>query len=165
MQSIEFDKFYQDNFIKVQQFCQKWTGSVDDARDIAQESFIELMQRKKDDDLLVNSLSWVYRVAYNRCVNRHRYQKRFVYKPVSDFSGSYSYEDEGVSQERLARIQKAMQRLNHKERALVTLYKLGFSYRDMAEVLEMNSASVGKTLTRAIDKLAKWVIVNKKLKL
>jgi DNA-directed RNA polymerase specialized sigma24 family protein len=34
---------------------------------------------------------------------------------------------------------------------------MGFSYAEMAHVVEMNSASVGKTLTRAIDKLAKWV--------
>ncbi|MDD2197257.1 MAG: RNA polymerase sigma factor [Bacteroidales bacterium] len=154
---MDFDKLYQDNFLKVQQFCQKWTDDADDAKDIAQESFIELMRREKDDDLLVNSLSWVYRVAYNRCINRYKYRKRFVYNLVNDFNSSYSY-DEGLNRERLVRVRKAMQRLNHKERALVTLYKLGFSYRDMAEVVEMNPTSVGKTLTRAIDKLAKWVV-------
>jgi len=40
---------------------------------------------------------------------------------------------------------------------LVTLYKTGFSYAEMASVVELNPASVGKTLTRAIDKLSKWV--------
>ncbi|HCX99634.1 MAG TPA: hypothetical protein DG754_05785 [Bacteroidales bacterium] len=154
---MDFDKLYQDNFLKVQQFCQKWTDDVDDAKDIAQESFIGLMRREKDGDLLVNSLSWVYRVAYNRCINRYKYRKRFVYNPVNDFNISYSY-DEGLNRERLVRVRKAMQRLNHKERALVTLYKMGFSYRDMAEVVGMNPTSVGKTLTRAIDKLAKWVV-------
>lgn len=155
---MDFDKLYQENFLKVQQFCQKWTGNVDDARDIAQESFIELMHRVEDDDLVKNPLSWVYRVSYNRCTNHYKYNQRFVYKEASDFKGSYSAEDDGENRERLARIRKAIQRLSHKEKALVTLYKLGFSYSDMSKVVEIKPTSVGKTLTRAIDKLAKWVV-------
>lgn len=156
MHPMDLEQLYQDNFTKVQSFCQKWTEDADDAHDIAQESFIELMKRNGGEGL-VNPLSWVYRVAYNRCVNRHKFNLRFV--ASSDTSSNINpFADDGeVNQERLREVRRAIHKLSHKERALVTLYKMGFSYAEMAHVVEMNSASVGKTLTRAIDKLAKWV--------
>lgn len=154
---MDFNKFYENNFSTVQLFCQKWAGNVDDARDIAQESFVELLHRENNEDSLKNPLSWVLRVAYNRCVNRHRFSKRFVRQPVIHHSDHCINEGDAETRERIKTIRKAMQRLNDREKALVTLYKLGFSYGEMARVIEMNPASVGKTLTRAIDKLAGWV--------
>lgn len=153
---MDFEQLYQDNFFKVQSFCQKWTEDADDAYDIAQESFIELMKRNGGGEL-VNPLSWVYRVAYNRCVNRHKFNLRFVFGALAGSSNSVYTSDDEITQERLQAVRRAMQRLNHRERALVTLYKMGFTYTEMANVVEINPASVGKTLTRAIDKLAKWV--------
>ncbi len=153
---MEFEQLYQDNFIKVKSFCQKWTEDTHDAHDIAQESFIELMQRNGGSEL-INPLSWVYRVAYNRCVNRHRFNLRFVNWGISKADEEGRIEDDEHIREKLLRVRRAMKRINNKERALVTLYKLGFSYAEMANVVDMNPTSVGKTLTRAIDKLAKWV--------
>lgn len=156
MHPMDFEQLYQDNFSKVQTFCQKWTEDADDAHDIAQESFIELMQRNGGEDIK-NPISWVYRVAYNRCINRHKFNLRFVISSEASSNINTFVDDGELNQERLHKIRRAIHKLSHKERALVILYKLGFSYAEMASVVEINPASVGKTLTRAIDKLAKWV--------
>ena len=59
--------------------------------------------------------------------------------------------------EQFLRVRKAMDKLSEKERALVILYKEGFSYKEMSAVIEINENSVGKTLSRAIDKMAKML--------
>ena len=154
---MDFERLYQENYSNVQQFCLKWTGCTDNARDIAQESFIELMQKLKGNHNLNNPISWVYRVAFNRCVNHHKFNKRFVKGNLLVLNQHESLQDNGVDSERAEKVRKAIQRLNDKEKALVTLYKLKFSYSEMASIVEINPASVGKTLARAIDKLANWV--------
>jgi RNA polymerase sigma-70 factor, ECF subfamily len=154
---MDFNFFYQNNFSKVQLFCQKWTGNIDDAKDIAQDSFIELMKCAERGCEVDNPISWVYRVAYNRCVNHHKFRLRF--------EGNFSFrnrkedgeDDERYDLERIARVRKALKSLNSKEKALVTLYKLGFSYKEMASIIDINPLSVGKMLARSIDKLARLI--------
>ncbi|HPV57503.1 MAG TPA: sigma-70 family RNA polymerase sigma factor, partial [Tenuifilaceae bacterium] len=60
--------------------------------------------------------------------------------------------------EQFLRVRKAMDKLSEKERALVILYKEGFSYKEMSAVIEINENSVGKTLSRAIDKMTKLLV-------
>ena len=45
-----------------------------------------------------------------------------------------------------------LDKMPEKERQLLYLYHEGLSYNEMAEVLDMNPKSVGKTLARAIHK-------------
>ncbi len=154
---MDFNSLYKENFEKLQVFCSRWTGNIDDGRDISQESFTALLQKLNSGEAIEKPLSWLYRVAYNRCVNHHKYQRRFIGNKAGLVAERTDDNTQIQHVERVQSVRKALTRLNDKERALVTLYKHGFSYAEMAEVVEMNPASVGKTLTRAIDKLSKWV--------
>lgn len=138
-------------------FCLKWTGNADDARDISQESFTALLNKLNDHETIEKPLSWLYRVAYNRCVNLHKYRARFIGNDTKQHFEQTIETDKIQHFERAQSVKSAISRLNDKEKALVALYKHGFSYAEMADVTEINPASVGKTLTRAIDKLSKWV--------
>ena len=44
-------------------------------------------------------------------------------------------------------------KLGEKDRVMILLYRDNFSYREIAEILEINYNSVGKMLSRVIDKL------------
>jgi RNA polymerase sigma-70 factor (ECF subfamily) len=46
-----------------------------------------------------------------------------------------------------------LDQLSEKEKNLLLLYHNGFSYLEMAEILEINPASIGQMLVRAIKKL------------
>lgn len=46
-----------------------------------------------------------------------------------------------------------LNKLQEKEKDILLLYHNGFSYAEMAEIMEINPNSVGKTLVRAIEKL------------
>jgi RNA polymerase sigma-70 factor (ECF subfamily) len=154
---MDLDNFYKENFSSLRNFCYRWTGNIDDASDIAHDSFIELLNQSKKQNLVTNPKAWVYRVAYNRCINHHKFSKRFFRGTnLSEVTNAITY-DETSKKTQNQQVRLAMQQLNEKEKALVILYKQGFSYKEMAQVLNMNFTSVGKTLTRAIDKLAKWI--------
>ena len=50
-------------------------------------------------------------------------------------------------------IQQALSQLPPKERQLAVLYSEGFSYKEMSEIVDIRFSSVGKTLSRVINKL------------
>ena len=154
---MDFNTFYQENFRNLERFCFRWTGSTEHAKDIAQEAFAQLIEKTDKKQSIENQKAWIYRVAYNRCVNLHKFNRRFVFGDNGQSHNEEGAEDIQIQLERSQQVRRALDILSKKEKALIILYKEGFSYKEMAEVMEMNFASVGKTLTRAIDKLAKEV--------
>lgn len=154
---MEFKSLYNSNFKSLHIFCARWVGNSDDASDIAQESFIELMHKMEGGEVVKRPLAWVFKVAYNRCINHYKFNKRFVVENINGFENQVTTDDYNLEKEKIIRVRMAIGNLRSKEKALVTLYKLGFSYAEMASIVEMKPSSVGKTLTRAIDKLAKWL--------
>lgn len=153
---MNFDSFYNDNYSCIYRFCLQWIGNSDDAKDIAQEVFTELFERLTKQVDFINPRAWVYRVAYNRCINLHKRKQRLMYGDV--LIVQVDVDDSLERREQFLRVRKAMDKLSEKERALVILYKEGFSYKEMSAVIEINENSVGKTLSRAIDKMTKLLV-------
>ena len=50
-------------------------------------------------------------------------------------------------------IQQALSQLSPQDRQLAVLYSEGFSYKEMSELVGIRFSSVGKTLSRVINKL------------
>jgi len=153
---MNFDSFYNDNYSCIYRFSLQWTGNSDDAKDIAQEVFTELFERLTKQVDLINPRAWIYRVAYNRCINLHKRKQRLMYGDL--LITQVDVDDSLERREQFLRVRKAMDKLSKKERALVILYKEGFSYKEMSAVIEINENSVGKTLSRAIDKMTKLLV-------
>lgn len=153
---MNFNSFYNDNYSCIYRFCLQWTGNSDDAKDIAQEVFTELFERLTKQVDFINPRAWVYRVAYHRCINLHKRKQRVIYgEPLI---AQADVDDSLERREQFLRVRKAIDKLSEKERALVILYKEGFSYKEMSAVIEINENSVGKTLSRAIDKMTKLLV-------
>jgi RNA polymerase sigma-70 factor (ECF subfamily) len=55
-------------------------------------------------------------------------------------------------------ILNAIAHLNEKEQTLVVLYSEGYSYKEIAEMTGRNLSSIGKTLSRIMDKIKKHVL-------
>ena len=75
---------------------------------------------------------------------------------VSEGSGA-TFEDEtgtpDAKYDDRKMIQQALSQLPPKERQLAVLYSEGFSYKEMSEIVDIRFSSVGKTLSRVINKL------------
>ncbi len=154
---MDFDSFYKEYYSKIYSFCLRWTGSPADAKDIVQESFTEFFEKLSTQELINNPSAWVYRVAYNRCANQTKRKKRFSFTNIENVHTISNDEEWQINKERYQKVRVAMDKLNEKEKAIVILYKEQFTYKEIAKVVEMNEKSVGKTLSRAIDKMAKWL--------
>lgn len=60
-----------------------------------------------------------------------------------------SPDDQVLAEERRDRVRRALDRLTERERGLLLLRHEGYSYRQLAEALDLTESSVGTLLARA----------------
>jgi RNA polymerase sigma-70 factor (ECF subfamily) len=132
--------------------------SADQAEDIIQETFLRLVQHLLEQGTEDNLRAWIFRVAYNLCMDLHRSQKRL--SPNSDFElhpairervdPTPNPEERVLMGERMRRLENAVAHLTPKQRRCVLLRARGLRYREIAETLGISVQRVGELMQRAI---------------
>jgi RNA polymerase sigma-70 factor, ECF subfamily len=132
--------------------------SADEAQDVFQDAFLSLQRHLASGGSQKNIRSWLFRVAHNAARNRqNRYDRRFA-APLEE--GLDSASDEAtpehlvLQKEKFRRLRKAIRLLTESERECLLLRSRGLRYREIAEVLDLPTSTVGDTVDRAIRKLA-----------
>ena len=132
--------------------------SADEAQDVVQDAFLTLHRHLDSGGSRENIRSWLFRVAHNAARNRqNRYERRFA-APLEDglalALNEATPEQVVLRKEKFNRLRKAIRLLTESERECLLLRAGGLRYREIAEVLELSTSTVGDTVERAIRKLA-----------
>ncbi len=130
----------------------RMSGSLAEAEDLAQETFLQAYQQLGSFRAEARFSSWLYRIAMNLCLNwRKRQQRREqVYA-----TWRQSAESAGEPNEGLARaVQDALMQLPAKQRGAVvlTLYE-GLNHAEAAKALGCSETTVSWRLFAARSKL------------
>ena len=130
----------------------RMTGSVADAQDLAQETFIQAFQQLGQFRGEASFSSWLYRIALNKCLNWHKRERRRqgLREDCNLRRDEPSQADESLAQ----RVQEALMKLNPKQRAAVvlTIYD-GLSHAEAARALGCAETTVSWRLFAAKRKL------------
>ncbi len=143
---------FDEHFASLFRYLDRLSGDPDLAADVAQEAFIRLYRRGV---LPANTGSWLAVVARNLFRNARAKSRRrrrllageWVRHTVGDPGESPALIMEAARKQKSVRM--ALDRLTQREREMLLLRYEGFSYREIAETLELNEASVGTLLVRA----------------
>lgn len=142
------------------------TGDAEEARDLAQETFLRAFQAiqkfRGDADLK----TWLYRIAINQARNRWRWWRRrrrdatvsldatvgereqTVAMHLEDASAS-DPEEETLAHERHSQLREALQGLRSAYREAVVLRDIeGLTYEEIAATLQINIGTVKSRLAR-----------------
>lgn len=119
----------------------RMTGSLADADDLAQETFIQAHQQLEQFRGEASFGSWLYRVAVNRCLNHRQRDAR-----RAQLHERWVREQEPAAtpdETRARRVQEALLQLKPKQRAAVvlTVYD-GLSHAEAARVLGCSETTV-----------------------
>jgi RNA polymerase sigma-70 factor (ECF subfamily) len=130
----------------------RMTGSMADAEDVAQETFIQAFRQLGGYRAEARFSSWLYRIAMNLCLNfRARQQRRE--KLHADWS-EHKETGAGTEDKRTRLVQEALMKLNPKQRAAVVLTTYdGLSHAEAARVLGCSETTVSWRLFAARNKL------------
>ena len=143
---------FEAHFQRVRRFIGRLSGDYELADDITQDAFVRLYRRGVLPDA---PGQWLITVALNLLRNaatsrRRRGRLLTVSRGEALHSDPAPAPDHssGATDSR-ARVRAAIRKVPERERRMLLLLADGYSYREIATVLDINEASVGTLLARA----------------
>jgi RNA polymerase sigma-70 factor (ECF subfamily) len=143
----------------------RMTGSLADAEDLAQETFLRAFEQIGTFHGTAKFSTWLYRIAVNTCLNWRQSEARrcrLQTDCAEEFStlhpnGENPASNNGACQQ----VQSALLKLPAKQRAAIvlTLYD-GLNHAEAAQVLGCSETTVSWRVFSARQKLKRWLTVN-----
>ena len=151
---------YQDRLFNM---LVRLVGCEQEARDVAQEAFLQAWQKLSSFRGNAKFTTWLYRVAFNIAISRRRKAKpalsveRLREEAGEEPADHTLQPDEPLmTQERIAMVERALSELKEEQRFIVTLREMDeLSYEEIAEILDVPVGTVRSRLFRARDELRK----------
>jgi RNA polymerase sigma-70 factor (ECF subfamily) len=135
-------------------------GDTEEARDVAQEVFLQVYRQLGRFEGRSTLKTWIYRIAVNQCHNRRRFWHRrhrdreeglesAAIEATAARGGSSPYE-EACRRERARRVQEALLQLSFEHRSVLVLREVeGLTCEEVAEALRVPPGTVKSRLSRA----------------
>jgi RNA polymerase sigma-70 factor (ECF subfamily) len=132
-------------------------GDLDDAEDIAQETFLRAWKYLKRFDATRPLRPWLLSIASNLASNRRRSAGRYLaalMRAFRDEPTSTTLEEKSLQHLQANDLWKVVQTLNLPDQQIVYLrYFLDLSVAETAEVLQVAEGTVKSRMSRALEKL------------
>lgn len=148
---MDFDALFDDAYPPLVRYCQRLTGDRDVAEDVAQEAMVRLFAHEVDGPppalraWLFKTATHLIRDRYRVDENRRRLLQENPVMPSAVEGPERSFERK--AEQELAR--KALEQLPERDREMLVLRYEGFSYKEIADVVNVAASSVGTLLARA----------------
>ena len=152
---LDFDAFFDSVYPSLFRYCNRLTGDSDQADDVAQEAFFRLLDRGAEGTE-ASLRSWLFMVATNLVRDRARTRetrRRILsgFPPPENVPGP---DRDAARSEDIARVREALNVLSDRDKKMLLLRQEGFSYREIADIVEVSPRSVGTILARALRRFA-----------
>ncbi|MBN1895961.1 sigma-70 family RNA polymerase sigma factor [bacterium] len=145
------------------------TGNIHDAEDVYQDTFMNAWTHLSDFQFQSRFSTWIHRIAVNRSLDclRKRRIRRWIPLMNADEEGSSTFariqamdeespEEYVLSLEKRMLIEKAMEKLSPRERAVFTLrFFHDLRLQEISETLKLAGGTVKNLLFRATVKMRK----------
>src|SRR5215471_5560217 len=142
---------FRDNYRDLLRFLTRRTGDADRAADLAQDTYLKLATLSPANGDIRNARAYVYRVAGNLAIDTLRREGRiaadFTFVEAADLVAdpAPSPEARALAQERLRRLEAALDELPSKPRLALLLNRVeGRTFAEIASRLGVSESMVAK---------------------
>ena len=146
----EFEKTYRNFYPKLFRIAAKLLQDSEGAKDVVQDVFTSYFHVVQDKKTINDLEKWLVRSTINKGVDYKRKNARLVV--LEDMKTNENIVE---NQNDASEILNVVERLGKKEKTMVVLYSEGYSYKEIAEITGRKFNSVGKTLSRIMEKIKK----------
>jgi RNA polymerase sigma-70 factor (ECF subfamily) len=146
----QFKLFFREHLEAVHRFARSYTGDPDVARDIAQEAFIRLHERRADFDAREKARSFLYVTARNGCLDylKHRkIERQYLHERALAGEGDEGFLHEVTYQETARLVRAAVDRLSPRGRDVILHGMNGKNNDEIAAAMHVSVNTV-KTLKK-----------------
>ena len=161
MSATHFKRLVDEQYAPLFRFALTLAKSEADASDLTQQTFF--IWASKSDQLRDSSKakSWLFTTLYREFLNRHRHEVRFPQVELDEAREEDMSILPNMSAIDSETVLQALSELEEPFRAVITLFYLEqFSYRDIAEVLDIPVGTVMSRLSRGKAQLRQRLVSN-----
>jgi RNA polymerase sigma-70 factor (ECF subfamily) len=154
-----FDELVWRNEVKIHDLCYKMVRNYDDAKDLAQETFIKAYRKINKFDGRSKFSTWLYRIAVNNCLNFLKRQKP-TEELYEEITGSQKLDPVQIyrSKELREKIVDAVAKLPEVQKAVFTLRTLeDLSYQEVSEILKKPISTIKVNHHLAVKNLRNYL--------
>jgi RNA polymerase sigma-70 factor (ECF subfamily) len=151
-----FDEVYKAHYRELIRFSHQLNHSTVKSEDLVQDTFMKFYMEIGKNNPISNPRAWLYKVLLNTFRTQYTSEKKEL--QVMEMLNNQNYvrhdlQKDLFSEEKHEIVLKVLDTLPENVKEILVLYNNGFSYAEMSEIMDINPASVGTTLVRAISKL------------
>ncbi len=162
--SAAFDMLVERFEPKITRYARKFLLAADDAKDLVQDVFIKAYMNIQDFDISRRFSPWLYRIAHNEFINAIKKRSRMPSISIDadvlfpQLMAQETADSDANHSETKALLDRSLETLDPKYREpLVLFYYEEMDYRQIADVLQIPTATVGVRLKRGKTLLKKKV--------
>lgn len=145
----------------VYQYLMAVFGNAAEAEDLTQDAFLQLHKALLQGQTIRNVRFWVFRVAHNLALDRRRHNQFIApldadsWQEIEDRLPDKGLNPEQIvlQREKYERVYEGLKLLSMQERQSLYLRAEGFKYKEIAEIMDVGTPTVGEFLRRGIRKL------------
>ncbi|MGA2410035.1 MAG: sigma-70 family RNA polymerase sigma factor [Candidatus Binataceae bacterium] len=155
------EALYEEHHRRIGRLCLMLLGNPEEARDVAQEVFLKMVQQRRDAVPPRDWRAWLTRVAINACHDRRRsgwwkWWRRDGRELLDADLIAHGPEDEAVRTQQRIAIWRGLRALTKTQRDVFILRQIeGWPVRATAEALNLSADSVKLHLFRAMRRMRK----------
>ena len=143
-----FERLYEEHGARMQSIARNLVGSVSDAEDAVQETFLKVYRGLASFRRGSTFTTWIYRILVNSCHDLMRRNRRRAEGPLP--ARIALAPASSVDHPLRLSIEAALRRLEERERAAFLLCEVeGFSHREASQILEVSENTSRTLLFRA----------------
>jgi RNA polymerase sigma-70 factor (ECF subfamily) len=139
----------------------RWNLPDEEVEDLVQETFVRLLSYGPEDLKTENVRYWLFRVAHNLAIDRHRSGWRYLLDSQAEFdtflsahpSPNFDPEKVYLASEKLQIVQDNLAKLTPRQRHAIHLRISGLSYKAIAYRLKGTTSSVAELIRRGLKRL------------
>lgn len=136
----------------INRICFCYASSAAEIADMRQDTLLNLWRGWQNFRGESAVSTWVHRVCLNTCVSYVRREKRHRHADIDCMPEVVDDAGENRS-EQWAQLQRSMQSLSKRERAVMILWLEDFSYDDIADVIGLSRNGIASLIFRIKQKL------------
>lgn len=154
-----FDELVKRHEVKIYNLCYRILRDQNDARELAQDSFVKAYRAIGKFDGRSSFSTWLYRIAVNNCINFLKKRPREVSLEYP-FEGISTYNPEATYRQRMMgkAITQAIAMLPEVQRAVFSLKQIeGMSYKEIAQHLGKSVGTIKASHHQAVNNLKNYL--------
>jgi RNA polymerase sigma-70 factor (ECF subfamily) len=151
LEGRNFEQLFRDFFPPLMAFARKILVDEDDARDVVQQVFINLWEKRSDLDLSTSLKSYLFTSVHHRSLNVIRDRKKFSVGEVPEVAGEWDVSAQIESMELEGKIREAIDSLPEKCREIFEMNRFeGLKYGEIASKLGISIKTVENQMSKAL---------------